>query len=85
MAHNDSIVRGLPPQVLSLTCSDEMKVKVAKLIKVWDEAGKGKLAPSKALKKLNYAKEHGCPLQDDCTKCANLHNCPVIENAKEED
>lgn len=85
MAHCDSIVRGLPPQVLTLNCTEEMKVKVAQFMKAFEENGSGKISPSKALKKLNHAKESGCPLLDDCMKCPHVRDCKAIESAKEKE
>jgi len=65
------------------TITPFMAERVDSLVRCWKDLGKGKLAPSKALKKLEYAVAKGCPLMECCAECEKLRECPLL-NFEEE-
>lgn len=48
------------------------------LQRLWKETGKGKISVQEARKRLQKAKDHGCLLLPDCSKCPKVRECPVL-------
>lgn len=64
----------------AMPITDEM---IHQLMDLWYKVGKGKLSYGKAEKRLKKAKDHGCLLLSDCSKCPKVRECPIL-NCDEE-
>lgn len=64
---------------VNVEVTDEMRDAAVRLARLWKEDGKGKLSPSKAIKKIVNAKARGCPILDCCLDCPKRLECPVVD------
>jgi len=68
------------------TVTPDMLARVNALMEAWVAEGKGKLSPSKALKKLLNAQARGCPLiMTACADCPKVRECPLMADDGNDD
>jgi len=78
-AQKSGELAGMVVNMTMANITPDMLALVNLLIQTWEEDGKGKLSPSKALKKLVWAQSQGCPLFCVCKDCPKVRACPILE------